>query len=88
MGNRLVEADLEFSGGAVQVKAVHPLFQLSVPSFAPPLYDVSADGSRFLNVQQRRSQCFPIYRIASQLGIEAEQCKNNISLNHTDRSYE
>ena len=50
MGNRLMEADLGFSGGAVQVKAIHPLFQLSVPSFASPFYDVSADGSRFLVV--------------------------------------
>jgi eukaryotic-like serine/threonine-protein kinase len=50
MGNRLMEANLGFSGGAVQVKAIHPLFQLSVPSFASPFYDVSADGSRFLVV--------------------------------------
>jgi hypothetical protein len=32
------------------VKALHPLFQLNIPSFADPLYDVSADGSRFLIV--------------------------------------
>jgi hypothetical protein len=50
MGNRLIETDLGFMGGAVQVKAIHPLFQLSVPSFASPFYDVNADGSRFLVV--------------------------------------
>jgi serine/threonine protein kinase/Tol biopolymer transport system component len=50
MGNRLMEADLGFSGGAVQVKALHPLFQLNLPSFADPFYDVSPDGSRFLVV--------------------------------------
>ena len=48
MGNRLMEAELGFSGGAVQVKAVHPLFQLNLPSFADPFYDVGPDGSRFL----------------------------------------
>jgi len=48
MGNRLMEAELGFSGGAAQVKALHPLFQLNLPSFADPFYDVSPDGSRFL----------------------------------------
>ncbi len=48
MGDRLMEAELGFSGGAVQVKALHPLFQLNLPSFADPFYDVSPDGSRFL----------------------------------------
>jgi len=50
MGNRLMEADLSMSGGSVQVKVIHPLFQLNLPSFADPFYDVSADGSRFLVV--------------------------------------
>ena len=48
MGNRLMETVLGFSGGAVEVKALHPLFQLNIPSFADPFYDVSADGSRFV----------------------------------------
>ena len=50
MGNRLMEAALGFNGGAVQVKAIHPLFTVSVPGFAAPFFDVSADGSRFLVV--------------------------------------
>jgi serine/threonine protein kinase len=50
VGNRLMQADLAASGGSVQVKELHPLFQLSLPTFADPFFDVSADGSRFLVV--------------------------------------
>jgi serine/threonine protein kinase len=50
VGNRLMQADLAASGGSVQVKALHSLFQLSLPTFADPFFDVSADGSRFLVV--------------------------------------
>jgi eukaryotic-like serine/threonine-protein kinase len=50
MGNRLMEADLATSGASLQVKALHPLFQLSLPSYPDPLFDVNADGSRFLVV--------------------------------------
>jgi eukaryotic-like serine/threonine-protein kinase len=48
IGNRLMEADMTTSGGSVLLKAIQPLFQLSLPSFADPIVDVSADGSRFL----------------------------------------
>jgi eukaryotic-like serine/threonine-protein kinase len=50
MGNRLMEADLETSGSSLRVKAIHPLFQLNLPSFTDPFFDVSPDGSRFLVV--------------------------------------
>ncbi len=50
MGNRLMEAELGFSGGAVQVKSLQPLFQVSLPSFSDPIFDVNADGSRFVFV--------------------------------------
>ena len=48
MGNRLMEADLTASGASLQVKALHPLYQLNLPSYPDPLFDVNADGSRFL----------------------------------------
>jgi len=32
----------------VTVKALHPIFQLNLPSFAAPFFDVARDGSRFL----------------------------------------
>ncbi|MGB6198297.1 MAG: protein kinase [Candidatus Acidiferrales bacterium] len=48
MGNRLMEADLETDGNSLQMKAVHPLFKVSVPSFTAPFFDVTPDGSRFL----------------------------------------
>ncbi len=48
MGNRLMEADLAMSEKSVQVKSIHPLFQLAVPSSSTPFFDVNSDGSRFL----------------------------------------
>jgi eukaryotic-like serine/threonine-protein kinase len=48
MGDRLMEADLTMNGASLQVNALHPLFQTSLPGFAAPFFDVSADGSRFL----------------------------------------
>jgi Tol biopolymer transport system component len=48
MGDRLMEADLTMSGASLQVNALHPLFQTTLPSFAAPFFDVSADGNRFL----------------------------------------
>ncbi|MFZ0758408.1 MAG: protein kinase [Candidatus Sulfotelmatobacter sp.] len=50
MGNLLMQADLATSGNSLQVKALHPLFQATLPSFRDPFFDVSADGSRFLVV--------------------------------------
>jgi Tol biopolymer transport system component len=50
MGNRLMEADLTMRGASLQVNAIQPLFQTSLPSFAGPFFDVSADGGRFLVV--------------------------------------
>jgi serine/threonine protein kinase len=48
MGNRLMEADLAMNEKSVQVKSIHPLFQLAVPSTSNPFFDVNSDGSRFL----------------------------------------
>ncbi|MGH9704613.1 MAG: protein kinase domain-containing protein, partial [Candidatus Acidiferrales bacterium] len=48
MGNRLMEADLSVNEKSLQVKSIRPLFQLTVPSFEAPFFDVSPDGNRFL----------------------------------------
>jgi eukaryotic-like serine/threonine-protein kinase len=48
MGSRLMETDVTASGESLQVKALRPLFEMSVPSFSAPFYDVTSDGSRFL----------------------------------------
>ncbi len=47
-GNRLMEADLTTSGASVHMTAIRPLFQLNLPSYPDPLFDVNGDGSRFL----------------------------------------
>jgi hypothetical protein len=43
-----LEADLETSGKCLQMKSLHPLFQLDLPNRAGPFFDVNADGSRFI----------------------------------------
>jgi hypothetical protein len=48
MGDRLMEADLEMSDKSIEVKALQPLFDVDVPGYTAPFFDVSADGSRFL----------------------------------------
>ncbi len=50
MDDRLTEADIRFEGKALEVEVLRPLFQLSQPLFAGPLYDVSPDGARFLTL--------------------------------------
>lgn len=50
MGNRLMEADLALGPNALQVKAVHPLFEMNPPSMEMPLFDVMPDGTKFVVV--------------------------------------
>jgi len=48
MGNRLMEADLAVSASSVRVNAIHPLFAIRPPNMAMPLFDVTADGQKFI----------------------------------------
>jgi eukaryotic-like serine/threonine-protein kinase len=48
MGNRLMEADLTMSDKSIQVKALQPLFDVDVPGYTAPFFDVTPDGSRFV----------------------------------------
>ena len=48
MGSRLMEADLAMSDKSIQVKALQPLFDVDVPGYTAPFFDVTADGSRFV----------------------------------------
>jgi hypothetical protein len=55
-GNQLVEADLNLTPQSLQVKALQPLFQMNLLDEAAPLFDVSADGQRFLMVTPARAE--------------------------------
>jgi serine/threonine protein kinase len=55
-GNQLVEADLNLTPQALQVKALRPLFQMNLLDEAAPLFDISADGRRFLMVTPARAE--------------------------------
>ena len=55
-GNQLVEADLNLTPQALQVKALRLLFQMNLLDEAAPLFDVSADGRRFLMVTPARAE--------------------------------
>jgi serine/threonine protein kinase len=47
MGNRLMVGQIGKQAN-FRVDAIRPLFQLDLPNFAAPSYDVSADGQRFV----------------------------------------
>ena len=55
-GNQLIEADLNLTPQALQVKALRPLFQMNPLDEAAPMFDVSADGRRFLTVTPARAE--------------------------------
>ena len=49
-GKQLVKAELTLGAQALQVKSLHPLFQVDVLDVDDPLFDVTADGQRILAV--------------------------------------
>jgi Tol biopolymer transport system component len=55
-GNQLIEAEINFSGQSLQVKALKPLFQIDLLDTAAPLFDVSPDGQRMLAVTPARAE--------------------------------
>jgi serine/threonine protein kinase/Tol biopolymer transport system component len=48
LDRRLMAAEIEAKGGTIEVGQVRPLFTATVGTQGTPLYDVSADGQRFL----------------------------------------
>ncbi len=50
------EAELALSTQSLQVKSLRPLFQMNLADTAAPLFDVSADGQRFLAVTPARAE--------------------------------
>jgi serine/threonine protein kinase/Tol biopolymer transport system component len=65
MDNRLMEADLALSASSLEVKSIRPLFQMNPPSEAMPLFDVSADGERFVVLTSDRPDSNSITLIAN-----------------------
>ena len=55
MGNRLMEAQIA-TQPSFRVDSVRPLFQLDFPNYSDPLYDVSADGQRFVVITADRTK--------------------------------
>jgi hypothetical protein len=47
MGNRLMVAEIAKLAN-FQIDSIRPLFQLDFPNFADLVYDISADGQRFV----------------------------------------
>jgi Tol biopolymer transport system component len=56
IGNQLMKAELNLSGKSLQVKALHPLFQMNLADTPAPLFDVSADGQRLVAVTLARPE--------------------------------
>lgn len=55
MGNRLMAAQIGNQAN-FHVESIRPLFQLDFPNFSDPLYDVSADGQRFVVITADRTK--------------------------------
>ncbi len=49
-GNQVMDADLALGAQSLQIRSVRPLFQLPLLDVSAPLFDVSADGKRFIAV--------------------------------------
>jgi Tol biopolymer transport system component len=56
IGNQLMKAELNLTGQSLQVKALRPLFQMNLVDTPAPLFDVTADGQRFLAVTPARTE--------------------------------
>ncbi len=56
IGNQLMKAELNLTGQSLQVKALRPLFQMDLVDTPAPLFDVTADGQRFLAVTPARAE--------------------------------
>jgi hypothetical protein len=51
-----MKAELNLSAQSLQVKSLRPLFQVNLADTAAPLFDVSAEGQRFLAVSPARAE--------------------------------
>jgi hypothetical protein len=56
IGNQLMKAELNLSAQSLQVKSLRPLFQVNLAGTAAPLFDVNAEGQRFLAVSPARAE--------------------------------
>jgi serine/threonine protein kinase/Tol biopolymer transport system component len=55
-GSQLMKAELNLSAQSLQVKSMHALFQMNLADEAAPLFDVTADGERFIAVTSARPE--------------------------------
>ena len=55
-GNQLMKAELNLTAQSLQVKSLRPLFQMNLLDVAAPLFDVTADGQRFVAVTPARAE--------------------------------
>jgi eukaryotic-like serine/threonine-protein kinase len=55
-GNQLMKAELNLTAQSLQVKSLRPLFQMNLLDISAPLFDVTADGQRFVAVTPARAE--------------------------------
>jgi len=73
MGNRLMEADLALNATSVQVKSIHPLFEMKPPNLNMPLFDVTPDGERFVVVTSDRPESSSITLVTNWTALLKKQ---------------
>jgi eukaryotic-like serine/threonine-protein kinase len=55
-GKQLTKTELNLGSQSLQVKSLRPLFQMNLTDTPAPLFDVTADGQRFLAVTPARPE--------------------------------
>src|SRR6266436_3365098 len=55
-----LKAELKLTAQSLQVKSLRPLFQMNLADTPAPLFDVTADGQRFLAVTPARAEASSI----------------------------
>jgi len=73
MGNRLMEADLALGATSLQVKSIHPLFEMNPPNLSMPLFDVTPDGERFVVVTSDRPESSSITLVTNWMALLRKQ---------------
>jgi len=70
-----MKAELNLTGQSLQVKALGPLFQMNLADTPAPLFDVTADGQRFLAVTPARAESSSISLLLNWSALLHKQIK-------------
>ncbi|HEV2494333.1 MAG TPA: protein kinase [Terriglobia bacterium] len=73
LGNRLMEADLALGATSLQVKSIHPLFEMNPPNIPMPFFDMTPDGEKFVVVTSDRPESSSITLVTNWTALLKKQ---------------